>query len=287
MSIKSSLSHRSQEPEKSVLYMVGTPIGNLNDISHRALLILKNVSLIICEDTRQTRKIMQKFDFTNKLMSFNKYNSHNKISQIINALKAGKSIALVSDAGMPGICDPGEELAREAKLNSIDVICIPGPCAAITALISSGFSSSKFVFEGFFPKKKNERKKLLIKMINDEKTTILYESPLRIKKLLQELKEYLGGERKIQISREITKKHEEHIGPDINAAINYFESNDPKGEITIVVEGTSQKQNEEIDIVVIKEEIKKLVEAGLTFSAAAKYLSKKGGFSKNIIYDIF
>ena len=124
-------------------------------------------------------------------------------------------------------------------------------------------------------------------MANDEKTTIIYESPLRLKKLLQDLKEYLGGERKIQVSKEITKKHEEHIGPDINAAINYFESNDPKGEITIIVEGTNQKQNDEIDIVVIKEEIKKLVDAGLTFSAAAKYLAKKGDFSKNIIYDIF
>jgi len=287
MSIKTSLSHRSQEPEKSVLYMVGTPIGNLYDISYRALKILKNVSLIVCEDTRQTRKIMQKFEFNNKLMSFNKYNSHKKISQIINALKEGKSIALVSDAGMPSICDPGEELAKEAKLNSIDVICIPGPCAAITALISSGFSSSKFVFEGFFPKKKNLRKKLLFKMTQDEKTTILYESPLRLKKLLKELKEYLGGERKIQISREITKKYEEHIGPDINAAINYFESIDPKGEFTIVVEGTNQKQNEEIDIIFIKQEVKKLVDAGLTFSAAAKYLAKRENFSKNIIYDIF
>ena len=287
MSIKSSLSHRRQEPEKSVLYMVGTPIGNLYDISYRALIILKNVSLIVCEDTRQTRKIMQKFEFTNKLMSFNKYNSYKKISQIINALKEGKSIALVSDAGMPSICDPGEELAKEAKLNSIDVICIPGPCAAITALISSGFSSSKFVFEGFFPKKKNLRKKLLFKMTQDEKTTILYESPLRLKNLLKELKEYLGGERKIQISREITKKHEEHIGPDINAAINYFESIDPKGEFTIVVEGINQKQNEEIDIIFIKEEVKKLVDAGLTFSAAAKYLAKRENFSKNIIYDIF
>ena len=147
MNTKSSLSHRGQEPEKSVLYIVGTPIGNLNDISSRALAILKNVSLIACEDTRQASKILNKYKITNNLISFNKNNSFNKIPKIINDLKSGKSIALVSDAGMPSICDPGEDLVREAKLKGIDVICIPGPCAAINALISSGMSSSRFVFE--------------------------------------------------------------------------------------------------------------------------------------------
>ena len=151
----SLLSHRKEEPEEGILYLVGTPIGNLNDMSPRAINILANVSLIACEDTRQTRKIMNKFNISNNLVSFNKENSLKKIPKLINDLKGGKSIALVSDAGMPGICDPGEEIVSQVKSQGCDVICIPGACAAITALVSSGMPSSKFIFEGFLPKKKN------------------------------------------------------------------------------------------------------------------------------------
>ena len=154
MNIKSSSSHKNQEPENSVLYIVGTPIGNLNDLSSRAINILKNVSLIACEDTRQTKKIMSRYEFSNNLISFNKYNSQNKIPKIVNDLNSGKSIALVSDAGMPSICDPGEDLVKNVRFCGISIVCIPGPCAAITALVSSGLPSSKFTFEGFLPKKK-------------------------------------------------------------------------------------------------------------------------------------
>ena len=154
MNINSSFSHRSEEPESGVLYLVGTPIGNLNDISSRAINILRNVSLIACEDTRQTKKITSRFDIRNKLISFNKQNSLSRIPKIINFLKEGKSVALVSDAGMPSICDPGEDLVKNVKLHNLSTICIPGPSAALIALISSGFPASKFIFEGFLPKKK-------------------------------------------------------------------------------------------------------------------------------------
>ena len=159
MNINSPSSHRSQEPESSVMYIVATPIGNLNDISQRALNILKNVSLVACEDTRQTKKIMAKYEFTNDLISFNKHNSLNKIPRIINYLNSGKSIALVSDAGLPSICDPGEDLVKTCRLHGFGIICIPGPCAALTALVSSGLPSSKFTFEGFLPKKKIRQRK--------------------------------------------------------------------------------------------------------------------------------
>jgi len=185
MNNNSLLSHRKEEPENGILYMVGTPIGNLNDISQRALNILKNVSLIACEDTRQTKKIMNKFNISNKLISFNKHNSSIKIPKIIKDLREGKSIAIVSDAGMPGICDPGEDIARCLKCEGIDVICIPGACAAITALVSSGLPSSSFVFEGFLPKKQIDREKILYEISKNEKTTIIYESPKRLKKLLR------------------------------------------------------------------------------------------------------
>ncbi len=155
MNNKTSSSHKINEPESGFLYIVGTPIGNLNDLSVRAINILKNVSIVACEDTRQTKKIMNKFEFSNNLISFNKHNSHNKTPKLIDELKVGKSIALVSDAGMPSICDPGEELINKARSLGLNIICIPGPCAATTALVSSGFPSSKFIFEGFLPKKKN------------------------------------------------------------------------------------------------------------------------------------
>ena len=175
MEVKTKSSHKNKEPESSVLYIVGTPIGNLNDISTRALNILKNVSLIACEDTRQTKKIMSKFEFKNNLISFNKHNSLNKIPRMIKDLKEGKSIAIVSDAGMPGICDPGEDIVKSVKSAGIDVICIPGACAAITALVSSGMPSSSFVFEGFLPKKKSDREKIISEINKSEKTTVVYE----------------------------------------------------------------------------------------------------------------
>ncbi len=288
MKAKSSLSHRNAEPESGVLYIVGTPIGNLNDISMRALNILKGVSLIACEDTRQTKKILNKFDIKNKLISFNKYNSSNKIPLIIESLKEGKSIALVSDAGMPGICDPGENLVKTAILNHLDAICIPGPSAVITALVSSGFPSSKFVFEGFLPRKKTEREKTLFEICKRDKTTILFESPNRLIRLLKELKEYLGGARGIQISRELTKKFEEHIGNSIDEALKFFENKDVIGEITIVVEGVKKTTfNNKFDKFELKKELKDLTNAGLTLSAASKYLAKKSNLTKSEIYNMY
>ena len=164
MNIKISSSNNTKEPESSVLYIVGTPIGNLNDLSLRAIQILKNVSLVACEDTRQTKKIMSKFQISNNLISFNRQNSYRKISKIINLLNSGKSIALVSDAGMPGICDPGEDLINNVKNRGFKVICIPGACAVITALVSSGLPASRFIFEGFLPKKNSDRKEILLEI---------------------------------------------------------------------------------------------------------------------------
>jgi len=285
MNIKSSSSHKNQEPESSVLYIVGTPIGNLNDISFRAINILKNVSLIACEDTRQTKKIMNKFEFTNHVMSFNKHNSFKKIPKLINDLKAGKSLALVSDAGMPSICDPGEDLIKEVRSLGLNIICIPGPCAALTALVTSGFPSSKFVFEGFLPKRKLEREKLLIEISKNDKTSILFESPYRLKKLLNELKEHCGVEREIEVCRELTKKFEEHVGNNIQEVIAYFEDKEVLGEITIVINGT--KQHSKFDERELKKELNDLINAGLTLSEASKYLAKKNNIKKSLIYNIY
>ena len=288
MSNNSLSSHKKQEPESSVLYIVGTPIGNLDDISFRALNIFKNVSLIACEDTRHTKKIMSKFKFTNNLISFNKHNSIKKIPKLISDLNSGKSIALVSDAGMPSICDPGEDLIKEARSNNISVICVPGPCAAITALASSGMPSSKFTFEGFLPKKNSERDKLLLEISKNDKTTILFESPHRLKKLLIKLKDYCGAEREILISRELTKKFEEHIGNNIEQVINYFEGKEILGEITIVIKGNmSSKENNSYNESELRNELHELTKAGLNLSAASKYLAKKNNLKKSIIYNMY
>ena len=288
MKSKFLFSHKSQEPENNVLYVVGTPIGNLSDISFRALKVFQNVSQIACEDTRQTRKIMSKFEFKNNLISFNKHNSKKKIPKMISDLNLGKSIALVSDAGMPSICDPGEDLIKEARSNGISVICIPGPCAATTALVSSGLPSSKFIFEGFLPKKNTERERILSEICLNEKTTILFESPNRLKNLLNKLKEICGGEREIIVSRELTKKYEENIGNNIDDAISYFEKKEVLGEITLVIRGIKKvKHFEYFNEVELKKDLIELINAGLSLSAASKYLARKNNLKKSIIYNLY
>ena len=275
------------EPEKNVLYVVGTPIGNLNDISARAIRILNEVSLIACEDTRQTIKLMNKYGISNNLVSFNKENSFKKTTQLIQNLQEGKSLALVSDAGMPSICDPGEELVKKAKSVGINVICIPGPCAAITALVSSGFPSSRFIFEGFLPKRKIDRDKILLEISKSEKTTVLFESPHRLKKLLEELKEFCGGKKEIHVSRELTKKFEEHISNNIDGVINFFQNKEVLGELTVIVKGNTEQKSNKINELHLKKELHELVNAGLSLSAASKFLAKKKKLAKSVIYNLY
>jgi len=287
MSLNNRLSHRNDEPENGVLYIVGTPIGNLSDISSRTIHILKNVFLIACEDTRQTSKLLNNFGIKNKLISFNKYNALKKVTYIVNKLRNGESIAITSDAGLPGISDPGEELVKEARLQGIDVICIPGPCAALTALVSSGLPSSKFIFEGFLPKKRICREKILQEISNNDKTTILFESPHRLKKLLEELKKYCGGEREIMISKEMTKKYEQHIGSNIDEVIKFFCDKEVLGEFTIVIKGKIKDKKIESDELKIKKDLKELINYGLSLSSASKYISKRENLSRKYVYNLF
>ena len=287
MDIKTTSSHKNQEPESGFLYIVGTPIGNLSDISYRAINILQNVSQIACEDTRQTAKIMRKYELKNNLISFNKYNSFNKIPKIIKDLNAGKSLALVSDAGMPSICDPGEDLIKKARSNGVQIVCIPGPCAALTALVSSCLPSSKFTFEGFLPKKNSDREKILLEISRREITSIIFESPHRLIKLLYELEEYCGGDREIRVSRELTKKFEQHIGDTICEVIDFFKDKEVIGEITVVINGKDKSNNNsEFDSFEIKKDLNDLTKAGLSLAAASKYLAKKNNLTKSIVYNM-
>ena len=233
------------------------------------------------------KKILASYNFTNNLISYNKHNFKNRIPKIIQGLNSEESVALVSDAGMPSICDPGEDLIRAARSNGLHIICIPGPCAGITALVSSGLPSSKFIFEGFLPKKNSEREKILLEIMKSPKTTILYESPHRLKKLLSELKIICGGERKIKVFRELTKRYEEHIGNNIDEVIKFFESKEIKGEITIIIGGFDKPETNSFDEINLRKELHLLVKAGLSLSSASKYLAKKENITKSIIYNLY
>ena len=287
MNANSLSSHTREEPQSGVLYLVGTPIGNLSDISFRAIKILTDVSLIACEDTRQTKKITTRYEISNKLISFNKHNSRKRIPQIINYLKEGKSVALVTDAGLPSICDPGEDLVKIAKNNKFETICIPGPSAPLTALISSGFPASKFIFEGFLPKKKREREKILFEISKNEKTTIVFEAPHRLNKLLNELKEYCGADREAIVCRELTKKFEEQICDSLDNLEDFFKDREILGEITIVLKGIDKNNIVEINESDIKKELEELINAGLSLSAASKYLAKRKNLTKKTIYNLY
>ncbi len=281
------LSHRNPEPESGVLYIVGTPIGNLDDISLRAFNLLKKVSLIACEDTRVTGKLLKYISISNKLISFHEYSSKDRLNLLISKLKKGDSIALVSDAGMPLISDPGNHLVREVKRNDLEVICIPGPCAAITALVSSGIECNQFTFFGFIPKTSQERKDTLKKIFENQITSIIYESPKRIIKLLNDLKDLCGNEREIAVMKEITKRHEKHFGFKINEVIKKLEKMELKGEFTLIISGNKKiKKEEELIEEYLRDDLTKLIQAGLSHSAAANYLSNKSGISKNKIYKL-
>ena len=287
MIIKNSLSHRSKEPERSVMYIVGTPIGNLDDISIRSINILKNVSLIACEDTRKTGKLLKHLNISNKLISFNQHNSSKKIDFILSNLEKGYSIALVSDAGMPLISDPGGNIVQKAREFKFDVICIPGPCAAIAALVSSGINTSKFTFYGFLPRKTVEKNLILSEISKSSKTSIIYESPKRILKLLIDLKRFCGGDRKIVAIKELTKRYEKYFGDEIDNVIWQLKNNEEKGEFTIIISASNKNNYDNLiseeDLII---DLKNLIKAGLSQSAASNYLSKKTGYPRNQIYKL-
>ena len=218
----------------SKLYLVPTPIGNLEDITLRAIRILKEVDLILCEDTRKTSILLKHYQIANQIKSHHKFNEHKTLSQVMHDLKSGKNIALVTDAGTPSISDPGFLIIRECIANQIEVECLPGPVALIPALVNSGFPTDSFCFEGFLPHKKGRQTRL--KQLSEEKRTIvLYESSHRLLKTLGQLAEYMGQDRKISISRELTKIHEETRRGSISELIEHYETRAVKGELVIIL----------------------------------------------------
>lgn len=222
------------------LYLVPTPIGNLGDITYRAIEILKQADYILAEDTRTTSILLRHYEISTKTISFHQHNEHRMLNNIVQKIALGNSYALVSDAGTPGISDPGFLLVRECLKNDIIVECLPGSTALIPALVMSGFPSDSFVFEGFLPFKRRQTKLKMLAL--EERTIVFYESPHKLLKTLEELKTYLGSDRKACVSRELTKIYEENIRGTLAEIIEYFSRKPIKGEIVIVVEGKNFKQ---------------------------------------------
>lgn len=218
------------------LYIVPTPIGNLDDITIRGLKILETVDLILCEDTRRSKRLLNHFNIESKLRSHHKFNEHKEVQFIVEKIKKGQDVALISDAGTPGISDPGFLIARTCLENNIDIECLPGATALIPALLISGISIEKFVFEGFLPVKKG-RKTRLDQLKEENRTMVFYESPHKLIRTLNDLSQTFGLDRKISISRELTKIYEETVRGTISELINHYQEKSPKGEFVIVLDG--------------------------------------------------
>lgn len=262
------------------LYICPTPIGNIEDITLRTLRILKEVDLIAAEDTRHSLGLLNHYDIKKPLTSYHEHNIREKGPELINKLLDGKDIALITDAGMPGISDPGQDLIKLAIEEGIDVIGLPGPTASITALVVSGISTDKFVFEGFLSSKKRDRVKELEVLKSERRTIIFYESPHRILDTLDDMLNILGN-RKIAIARELTKHYEEIFRGDFESAREKF-SEGVKGEFVIIVEGNREEiQEEEINI---EEELRKYLNLGLSKKEAVKIVSEENKLPKNIVY---
>ena len=271
---------------EGILYLVATPIGNLEDISFRAIKILNKSDVVLAEDTRESKKLFQKYDIKSKLISFNDHSSQSKIDSIIVDLKNGSNVSLISDAGTPLVSDPGHELVSQTIDKNIRVESIPGPTAVISGLITSGFKNTKFVFEGFLPKKKNEIRKLFSEFKYQPRTVIFFESPHRIRNTLKIMMEILGKKRKVSIAREITKMHENILRGSLEE-VNSIAEQDPnlaRGELVIALDGVTQEHEHFIKDL---DELYFSLREDISLKKFSKIFSKVSNLSSKEIYNKF
>ena len=273
-----------EQKQKGNLYVVATPIGNLEDITLRAIKKLKEVDLIAAEDTRHTLKLLNHLEITKPMISYHRHNEEIRCENLIKELKEGKNIALVSDAGTPGICDPGEEIIKKCIEEDIKVIPLPGACAMINALIASGISTKEFSFLGFLPLNKKNRKEKIEEIKNSNKTIIIYEAPHKLKNTLNDLSSILE-DRKIVLARELTKIHEEYIRGTINELIE--KSENLKGEIVLIIEGNKIKEENKLNNLTLEEHFEFYKKQGLDKKEIIKKIAKDRNVSKNEIYQYF
>ena len=271
--------------EKGVLYVVGTPIGNLSDFSPRAAETLAGVDFIAAEDTRVTVKLLNHFGIKKPLISYFEHNKTEKGSMIVDRIAAGETCALVSDAGMPAISDPGEDLVALCAARGIKVLVVPGPTAVISALAVSGLSTGRFTFEGFLSVNKKSRREHLAEVKNETRTMVFYEAPHKLPYTLKDMAEAFG-DRRIALVREITKIHEECIRTTLFKAVEYYEENTPKGEFVLVIEGAKPEEKKELTLEDAVEIARTAIENGSSASDAAKEAAKISGFKKGEIYKL-
>lgn len=276
------------DKNKGKLYIVGTPIGNLDDITIRAVNTLRNVDVILAEDTRQTLKLLNHFEISKHMISYHRHNEDDKIEKIVKILNSGKNLALVSDAGMPIISDPGQNLVKYLVKNNYDIEVVPGVTALITAIVKSGLDSTRFTFEGFLSVNKKQRKERLKSLVNETRTMVFYEAPHKILSTLKDMYEYFGN-RDICIARELTKIHEEYRYTNFKDAIINIEENGIKGEIVLVISGASEdkineEKNKEIEQINSLELVKEYMKNGDTKKDAIKKVAKLKGVNKDVVY---
>ena len=270
------------------LYLCATPIGNLEDMTFRAVRILKEVDLIAAEDTRNSIKLLNHFEIKTPMTSYHEYNKIEKGHKLVERLLDGQDIALITDAGMPGISDPGEELVSMCQEAGVPVTAVPGACACVTALTISGLPTRRFAFEAFLPTDKKERQTILDELKNETRTMVIYEAPHRLRKTLLLLKEVLG-DRRISVCRELTKKHESVYAATIEEVCAYYETREPKGECVLVIEGKSREaiRNEERagwEEMSIPEHMEHYMSQGMDKKTAMKQVAKDRGVGKRDIY---
>ena len=273
------------------LYLVATPIGNLEDMTYRAVRVLGEVDLIAAEDTRNSIKLLNHFDIHTPMTSYHEHNKYEKAEELMEKLRSGTNIAVISDAGTPGISDPGEVLVDMCINEGITVVPVPGACAAVNALISSGQSSRRFTFEGFLPYDKKERVQVLEGLKDETRTIIMYEAPHKLEKTLKALEEVLGSDRSISLCKEITKKHEKVSKTTIGEALKALEDNPPKGEYVLVISGRDKAEIEEEraaqwDTMSVEDHIRMYMEQGLTKKDAVKKVATDRNMNKRDVYDI-
>ena len=272
------------------LYLCATPIGNLGDVSARCLEIFNSADLIACEDTRRTLQLLNHFEIHKPLTSYHEHNKKEKGAYLISLLKEGKNIVLVSDAGTPAISDPGEDLVALCIENNLNVTSVPGPVAAINALILSGLPTSRFSFEGFLSVNNRHRHEHLASVKNDTRTLIFYEAPHKLKSTLSDMAKAFGENRRIALARELTKLHEEILRMTIGEAVSYYEENSPRGEYVLVIEGASEAIQEEEnwwDNLSVPEHIDKLIENGMDKKSAIKQCATDRDMPKREVYNIY
>ena len=280
---------KTERRGQGMLYLCATPIGNLEDITYRVLRILKESDIIAAEDTRNSIKLLNHFEIKTPMTSYHEFNKVDKARVLVDKMRAGANVALITDAGTPGISDPGEELVRQCHEAGITVTSLPGAVACVTALTMSGLPTRRFCFEAFLPYDKKERKEVLAELVDETRTIIVYEAPHKLKATLRELAEVFGMDRRLSICKELTKKHENVFLTTFEEAIQYYDENEPRGEYVLVIEGKSRSQLKEEAVAAwesmsVEEHVNMYIGQGMDKKEAMKKAAKDRGVSKRDIY---